>query len=216
MNRFLCVIWLLCVAAAASADSKWTISGKVVAGFSDSGKEEKQQKAAVRRTANRTGFGVLYRKELCEYVTSWRVLLLFVLLVLVTAASLNGAISNMSDAVEKSSGYIFLKLFTTNGKSIYSFAVFIAFLGEEARMKAVALMKALRENGIKTEMDILERKVKGQFKYAARLNSRFTVMIGEEELEKGVVQLKNMELHDQKETPVDTLVSVITEVVKNQ
>ena len=94
--------------------------------------------------------------------------------------------------------------------------VFIAFLGEEARMKAVALMKALRENGIKTEMDILERKVKGQFKYAARLNSRFTVMIGEEELEKGVVQLKNMELHDQKETPVDTLVSVITEVVKNQ
>jgi histidyl-tRNA synthetase len=94
--------------------------------------------------------------------------------------------------------------------------VFIAFLGEEARMKAVALMKALRENGIRTEMDILERKVKGQFKYAARLNSRFTVMIGEEELEKGVVQLKNMELHDQKETPVDTLVSVITDAVKNQ
>lgn len=99
------------------------------AAVSDSGKKEKQQKAAVRRTANRTGFSVLYRKELCEYVTSWRVLLLFVLLVLVTAASLNGAISNMSDAVEKSSGYIFLKLFTTNGKSIYSFAVFIAFLG---------------------------------------------------------------------------------------
>lgn len=94
--------------------------------------------------------------------------------------------------------------------------VFIAYLGQEARTKAVALMKALRENGIKTEMDILERKVKGQFKYAARLNSRFTVMIGEEELEKGVVQLKNMELHDQKETPVDTLVSVITEAVRNQ
>lgn len=44
MNRFLCMIWLLCVAAAASADSKWTISGKVV----DSATKEPIQMAGVR------------------------------------------------------------------------------------------------------------------------------------------------------------------------
>ena len=50
-------------------------------------------------------------------------------MLLVTTASLIGAVSNLSDAVSESSEFIFLKLFTTSSSSIYSFATFIAFLG---------------------------------------------------------------------------------------
>ncbi len=45
-------------------------------------------------------------------------------------ASLSGALSNIRDAVSQSGGgFIFLKLFTTSGNSIYSFMTFLAFLG---------------------------------------------------------------------------------------
>lgn len=47
----------------------------------------------------------------------------------VTAASLNGAAGSLADALQSSQEYSFLKLFTTGGTSIYSFASFIAFLG---------------------------------------------------------------------------------------
>ncbi len=71
----------------------------------------------------------LYRKELADHLNSNRYQLLFCLLLLITTASLIGAVSNLRDAVSDSSEFIFLKLFTTSGTSIYSFATFIAFLG---------------------------------------------------------------------------------------
>ena len=52
-----------------------------------------------------------------------------VLLLLVTTASLAGAVSSLSDGSTQSTEFLFLKLFTTSGSSIYSFATFIAFLG---------------------------------------------------------------------------------------
>ena len=75
----------------------------------------------------------------------------------------------------------------------------IAFMGEEAKQRALKLMRELREMGLRAEMDALGRNIKGQFKYADRLNARFTVIIGEEELETGKATLKNMENGDQEQ-----------------
>ena len=69
-------------------------------------------------------------------------------------------------------------------------------------------------NGIKAQMDLLERNVKGQFKYAARLASRFTVVIGDEEIKNGTVQLKDMEAHEQTEVPTDEVIAKIKEGLK--
>lgn len=71
----------------------------------------------------------LCRKELADHLNSKRFYLIFALLLLTTSASLAGAVSNLSSAVSQSSQFIFLKLFTTSGSSIYSFATFLAFLG---------------------------------------------------------------------------------------
>lgn len=47
---------------------------------------------------------------------------------LITTASLSGAVSNLSESAS-STEFLFIKLFTTSGSSVYSFATFLAFLG---------------------------------------------------------------------------------------
>ncbi len=85
---------------------------------------------------NRHGFKVLYQKELSDHLESRRFWIMFLLLMLVSAASLRGALNTLSEAAQQAtqqgaalSDFMFLKLFTTAGSSIYSFSSFIAFLG---------------------------------------------------------------------------------------
>ncbi|MDY2959673.1 MAG: histidine--tRNA ligase [Hornefia sp.] len=77
--------------------------------------------------------------------------------------------------------------------------VFIVTMGDNAKTKGLELLRELHKKGISAQMDTLSRNVKGQFKYAARLNARKTIVIGDEELEKGVVQIKDMDKHQQQE-----------------
>lgn len=82
------------------------------------------------RPANKgSGFAALYRKELADHLTGNRFFLVIVLLLIVSTASLSGAVSTLNGSSVDSSEFLFLKLFTTGGNSIYSFATFIAFLG---------------------------------------------------------------------------------------
>ena len=87
--------------------------------------------------------------------------------------------------------------------------VFVAFMGDEAKLKGQEILHKLHLAGISAQMDILARNVKGQFKYAARLGARFTVMVGEDELARGVVQLKDMDAHEQQEIPIGSIVDEI-------
>ncbi len=82
-----------------------------------------------QRGSKAYGFWALYKKEMADHINSRRFYLIFALLLVVSAASLMGAVSSISDAVSESSEFIFLKLFTTGSSSIYSFATFMAFLG---------------------------------------------------------------------------------------
>jgi histidyl-tRNA synthetase len=47
-------------------------------------------------------------------------------------------------------------------------------------------------------MDYECRSTKAQMRTANKLNSRFTIVIGPDELEKGVIKLKNMQTGDEK------------------
>lgn len=76
--------------------------------------------------------------------------------------------------------------------------IFIAVMGEAAKLYGLKLMSDLRKQGKKVQMDCLQRNFKGQFKYADRQNARFTIVIGDDEIAKGEVSLKNMETGDQK------------------
>ena len=62
----------------------------------------------------------------------------------------------------------------------------------ESRKKAFLLAEELRKEGISCETDLLERSVKAQFKYADKLGAKFVAVIGENELNEGVAEVKDM------------------------
>ena len=83
--------------------------------------------------------------------------------------------------------------------------VFIACLGDAAKSEGLKISKNLRENGLKVLSDVCDRGLKAQFKYADRLNAKYTVVIGDDELAKGVVSLRDMNNSSQEEVAIDKL-----------
>lgn len=75
----------------------------------------------------------------------------------------------------------------------------VSFIGDKARLYALDLVHKLRAGGVSAIIDTLNRNLKGQMKYANKLNARYSVVIGDNEIEKGIVTLKNMHSSEQKE-----------------
>jgi histidyl-tRNA synthetase len=89
--------------------------------------------------------------------------------------------------------------------------VFIAVMGERAKMFGLKLMRDLRNQGVKVEMDSLGRNIKGQFKYSDRLGSKYTIVIGDNELDQNMVSIKNMETSEQKQVPLQDILKELVE-----
>jgi len=87
--------------------------------------------------------------------------------------------------------------------------VFIAVIGGEAKRFGLSLLRKLRKQGVKAEMDVQSRNIKGQFKYADRLNAGYTIVIGENELAAGKVTLKKMSNSEQKLILADDIMNEI-------
>ena len=64
---------------------------------------------------------------------------------------------------------------------------------------------------MKAEMDSLGRNIKGQFKYADRLEAKYTVVIGDNELDQNLVSIKNMATSEQKQVPLQDILKEIIE-----
>ncbi len=88
------------------------------------------------------------------------------------------------------------KINTETGSS-----VFIATTGSELQKEALVLADELRNAGVPAETDLLERSLKGQMKYSGRRGFNRVVIIGEDEIKKGLVTLRDMESGEQKEIP---------------
>ena len=70
--------------------------------------------------------------------------------------------------------------------------VYIAGMDGECRKKAFALAAQLRVNGIRAEVDLMERSVKAQFKYADKIGAKYVAVIGGNELAEGKANVKCM------------------------
>lgn len=81
--------------------------------------------------------------------------------------------------------------------------LYIAALGAPAMRRAAVLAQQLREQGIRAESDIVGRSLKAQMKYAGKSGFRYTLMIGDSELETGRAFLRNMEKSEQTEIEID-------------
>ena len=91
--------------------------------------------------------------------------------------------------------------------------VYIVTLGDSARRPGFKLLRELREAGIRSDMDFMDRKMKAQMKSADRLHARTVILIGEDEVTEGVAQLKNMEDGTQEKVPVSELIEKVKETL---
>lgn len=83
--------------------------------------------------------------------------------------------------------------------------IFIATMGEAAYEKAFGVVCALRDKGVKAELEHAGRGIKAQFKYADKIGAEYVATIGENELASGVCRVKKMSDGSQTEVKIDEL-----------
>jgi histidyl-tRNA synthetase len=86
-------------------------------------------------------------------------------------------------------------------------------LGDAAKDYTVKLLHDLRSNGFKAERDYLDRKLKAQFKAAERLQAKFVAVLGENELNSGVINLKDQATGEQKEVQLNQFVETLQSLI---
>ena len=87
--------------------------------------------------------------------------------------------------------------------------LYVGVMGDSARSKSYEIVKKLREEGFIIETDYMDRSVKAQMKYANKLPCKYTVIIGDNELEAGKVNVKNMETGENTEVNIDEIGSIL-------
>jgi len=77
--------------------------------------------------------------------------------------------------------------------------VFIAPLGEKPLREAFRLAGELRASGVRTLLDYDGRSLKSQMRYADKIGARYVMIVGEEELKKKTIILRNLASKQQEE-----------------
>ena len=82
--------------------------------------------------------------------------------------------------------------------------IYIAPLGNSAGATAVKLCNTLRAEGFSAITDMSGRGLKAQMKYADKIGAKYTMVLGDNEVESGVAKIKDMNTGDQKEVEITT------------
>jgi histidyl-tRNA synthetase len=90
--------------------------------------------------------------------------------------------------------------------------VYVVALGEAAEREVTRLVYELRTSGIRAERDYLGRKMKAQMKSADRLQARFTAILGDDELSRGEIALKEMATGEQRFVSLASLASELKSI----
>ncbi len=90
---------------------------------------------------------------------------------------------------------------------IQAVGAYVIPVSDAVKDEAFKITAQLRQAGIVTEVDLMGRNVSKNFKYAASINARMAVIVGEKELAQGSVALRNMTTGEQKLVKKDDLLS---------
>ena len=89
--------------------------------------------------------------------------------------------------------------------------IYVMPLGEVAKVLAMQTAAALRISGYRTDMCFEEAKLGNMFKRAERKGARFAIIIGEDEVKKQEVIIKNLATTEQTSVPVNELIEKISQ-----
>lgn len=104
-----------------------------------------------------------------------------------------------------------LMLMSENGHNfggIYKPDYFVAFVSDEARLYAIKLVNALRNSGKSAVIDVCERKLKSQMKLADKVDAKYSIIIGEDEINSNKLTIKDMTTGNQIKVDRNELLEV--------
>lgn len=88
----------------------------------------------------------------------------------------------------------------------------IAF--KETEKEVLKVMQDLRASNISCDCDFAIKSIKNQFKSANKRNSKFALILGEDELKRNACKLKNMDLGEEKEIPLNNINNILNNISK--
>lgn len=86
--------------------------------------------------------------------------------------------------------------------------LFIASLGRQALNKSLSIKQQLICSGFSVQTDMMGRSLKAQMKYADKIGAVKVLMIGEDEMAKGVGTLRDMKTKEQFPVPLDDITAL--------
>ena len=89
---------------------------------------------------------------------------------------------------------------------------YVMYVSEEEKLHAIDIVQSLRLNGVVTETNSLNKSLKAEFNEADRLNAKLLIILNNEELKMGLVNVKDN--HTKEEVKVD-ISEIVDYIVSN-
>ena len=95
-----------------------------------------------------------------------------------------------------------------------SIDVYVVPMSELENDYAISLLDHLRMNGFKADMDYMARNFKSNFKQADRLNSKYVVLVGDEETKTGVLTIKDNKTKEEYKVKEEELIEFFDDKIE--
>ncbi len=90
---------------------------------------------------------------------------------------------------------------------------YIAPMDDTCKSYSLKVLNMLRMNGFNGDMDYMNRSLKSNFKQAERLNTKYIIIIGNDEIGNNMVTIKDNETKESKTVAFDNIVDYFDEVM---
>ena len=89
-------------------------------------------------------------------------------------------------------------------------------MDEESKKLGLKLTNILRMSGFSTDVDLIGRNIKGNFKQADRLNAKYVIIIGEEELKTNILTVKNNNTKEEYKINAEEIVEFLDKNIEEE
>ena len=89
-------------------------------------------------------------------------------------------------------------------------------MGDKASLKASELCSLLRVDGYKTQTDICGRGLKAQMKYADKIGAKFSMVLGDDEVDSAKAKIKDMKTGAVTEINLNETVEDFGEIMRQK
>ncbi len=90
--------------------------------------------------------------------------------------------------------------------------IYFALLGKQAQQEAFNFIRDLRQSGLRVEAGLEDKSLKSQMRQADQGKAKITVIIGDEEIRKGIAMVRDMQTKEQKEIKMNDLSCYLKEL----